>query len=202
MDVSPNCNGSPNYINVSVKSIVLVFTAAFTSTHGLPNPVFSCADIPGTQDLVLTPADIATVNAILAQMADHQEAVAAAGGFALTSLDELYGRSGLKGSYSVVSQMTSAQPYGPYISLDGLHPSPLGQSVLAKAAAQAINKAYPGIAAHSVTISPAFGEQLVEPTAPLFDLVWAKRIARQYRGQRVAPASYRWVRPPNPRAAR
>jgi len=62
VDVSNDCNGNQNYINVSIKSLNLAFTAAFMSSHGLPNPVFSCADIPGTQDLVLTPADIATIN--------------------------------------------------------------------------------------------------------------------------------------------
>jgi lysophospholipase L1-like esterase len=184
VNVSSDCNGSPNYVNASVKSIILVFTAAFTSTHGLPNPVFSCADIPGTEDLVLTPADIATVNSILAQMANHQKQQAEALGYAFFSLNELYGRPGLKPRvYSVISQLTSAHPYGPYISLDGLHPSPLGQSILAKAAAQALNKAYPGIAAHSVTIPPAFGEQLVEPNVPLFGVAWAKQVARQNRGQ-------------------
>jgi hypothetical protein len=126
------------------------------------------------------------VNSILAQMADHQKQQAEALGYAFFSLNELYGRPDLKPPvYSVISQLTSAHPYGPYISLDGLHPSPLGQSILAKAAAQALNKAYPGIAAHSVTIPPAFGEQLVEPSMPLLDAAWAKQVARQNRGQTV-----------------
>src|SRR5207248_3244901 len=70
VDVSDDCNGSQNYINVSIKSLNLAFTGAFTSAHEFPNPVFSCADIPGTQDLVLTPADITTINGMLGQMSD------------------------------------------------------------------------------------------------------------------------------------
>ena len=38
--------------------------------------------------------------------------------------------------------MTTAQPYGPYISLDGIHPSAEGQRVLADAAAMALNSTY------------------------------------------------------------
>jgi lysophospholipase L1-like esterase len=183
VDVSSDCNGSPNYINVPEKSLILVFTAAFTSTHGLPNPVFSCADVPGTEDLVLTPADIATVNGMLEQIADHQQQQAAAAGYAFTTLAVLYGRPDLKPPvYSVLSQLTSAHPYGPYISLDGLHPSPLGQSVLARAAAKALNDTYPGIAAHAITIPPAFGEQLVEPTTPAMALDLAKRIVSEHAG--------------------
>src|SRR5205814_5042687 len=136
--------------------IALAFMAA-----GSPGQVFSCANVPGQQDLVLTPDEMNLVNATLQAMAAFQKQQAAAAGYAFFSLDELFGRSDLKPPvYSVISQLTSAHPYGPYISLDGLHPSPLGQSILAKAAAQALNKAYPGIAAHSVTIPPAFGELL------------------------------------------
>jgi lysophospholipase L1-like esterase len=36
----------------------------------------------------------------------------------------------------------SNAPFGPYISLDGVHPSGSGQSILADAAVQAINARY------------------------------------------------------------
>ena len=42
----------------------------------------------------------------------------------------------------VVRMMTTASPYGPLISLDGFHPSGLGQTILADAAATAINERY------------------------------------------------------------
>ena len=38
--------------------------------------------------------------------------------------------------------MTTAQPYGPYISLDGLHPTAEGSRILADAAAVALNRTY------------------------------------------------------------
>jgi len=189
VDVSADCEGSPNYINVSIKSIIEVFTAAFTSTHGLPNPVYSCADDPSNnEDLVLTPSDITTMNGLLHDMEAFAQQEAAARGYAFMSIGALYDRPNLKPPvYSVVSQLTSSQPYGPYISLDGVHPTALGQSVLADAAGKALNKTYPGIAAHSVNVPPAFGNQLVQPTTPFLDLAWAKQIARQYRGQVTPP---------------
>src|SRR4029079_11824713 len=127
VNVSPNCNGSQNWINVSVKSLVLVFTAAATSTTQL----FSCADIPGTADYVLTPSDIAFLNGTLAQMAAHAKQQADAHGYAFVSLGALYDRADLKPPvYSVIAQLTSQLPYGNYISLDGVHPNALGSSVL------------------------------------------------------------------------
>ncbi|HET9797769.1 MAG TPA: hypothetical protein VFP90_07270 [Gemmatimonadaceae bacterium] len=38
--------------------------------------------------------------------------------------------------------MTSSQPYGPYVSLDGIHPTAEGARVLADAAAEALNETY------------------------------------------------------------
>jgi lysophospholipase L1-like esterase len=38
--------------------------------------------------------------------------------------------------------MTSSQPYGPYVSLDGIHPTAAGQRILAEAAARALNETY------------------------------------------------------------
>ena len=178
LNVDPNCNGSQNYINVSEKAIILVLLAAGSSTQ-----TFSCADIPRTQDFVLTPADLALVNGVLQTMAQFQQREALAKGYAFFSLDELYGRADLKPPvYSVISQVTSAQPYGPYISIDGLHPSPLGHSILAAAAARALN-AYPEIVAHSVGAPSDFADQLTQPSVRLFDVAWAKRIARRYQGR-------------------
>jgi lysophospholipase L1-like esterase len=189
VDVSADCQNSPNYINVSVKSLVLVFTAAFTSTHGLPNPVFSCADVgdPNNDDYVLTPSDVATLNAQLGQMAAYAQQQAAARGYAFFSIGALYDRPNLKpAKYSVISQLTSPIPYGPYISLDGVHPSPLGHTVLALAAANALNATYGTIAAHTIAAAPGstFAEQLVEPALPAMSLEWAKRVAMDHAGQR------------------
>jgi lysophospholipase L1-like esterase len=186
VDVSPDCKDSPNYINVSVESLVLVFAAAFTSTHGLPNPVFSCADVgdPSNDDYVLTPSDITTLNTQLGQMAAYAKQQAAARGYAFFSIGALYDRRDLKPpKYSVISQLTSPIPYGPYISLDGVHPSPLGHTVLAIAAASALNATYGSIAAHAISAAPSLSEQLVEPTLPGMSLEWAKRVASDHGGQ-------------------
>lgn len=187
VDVSPDCQGNQNYINVSLKSLILVFTAAFTSTHGLPNPVYSCADIPGTVDFVLTPADLATLNGFLGQMTDLAEQQAAARGYAFFSIGVLYDRPDLKPPvYSIISQLTSPNPFGPFISLDGVHPSALGHSVLALAAAHALNKTYSGIAAHADTtgVSSVAG-LFVEPMTPTMTLAWAKQMAMEHQGQRM-----------------
>jgi len=182
VDVSPDCKDSPNYINVSLKSLIVVFTAAVTST----NQPFSCADAPGTVDFVLTPADIATLNGSLAQMRDHAKQQAAQRGYAFFSIGALYDRPDLKPkTYSVISQLTSSMPYGPYISLDGVHPSPLGQGVLALAAAGALNQTYHSIAAHTIAATPSFAEQLVEPVLPAMSLEWAKRVAKNHRADQV-----------------
>lgn len=188
VDVSLDCEHSPNYINVSLKSLEMVFTAAFTSTHGLPNPVFSCADVPGQEDRVLTPSDIELLDGMLAQMAEHARGQAAARGYAFASLGALYDRGDLKPPvYSVVSQLTSEFPFGPYISLDGVHPGPLGHMVLAQAAAKALNKAYPGIAAHAVDTLDAVSldARLVEPGPSPFALAMAKQIALQHQGENL-----------------
>ncbi len=73
-------------------------------------------------------------------MSDHVRAQAAARGYAFIELEVLYGLA--KPAYSVVSQMTTGAPYGPNISLDGLHPSAAGQTIIAKAAARAIEDRY------------------------------------------------------------
>lgn len=182
VDVSADCDGSPNYINVSEKSLILVFTAAFTSANGLPNPVYSCADVPFTVDFVLTPADIAFVDGQLVQMRNFAQQQATSRGYAFFSIGELYDRADLKPPvYSIISQLTSRHPYGRYISLDAVHPSPLGHVVLANAAVNALNQTYPGLA-KPVVVPPglSFADQIAEPTTPAMALDLAKRVVREH----------------------
>ena len=191
VDVSSDCDGSPNYINVSIKSLTMVFTAAFTSSHGLPDPVFSCADVAGTQDLVLTPTDIALVNGFLAQMNDHVRRQAAASGYGFFSLGALYDLPGLKGGpYSVITQLTSQEPYGPYVSLDGVHPNRQGHLVLASAAARAINTTYGG-GAHVIqnTDASVFSARTVQPPLPSAVLAQARKFALAHQGERLSPCA-------------
>jgi len=148
VDVSSDCRDSPNYVNVAVKAPFVAFSGAERFAHGLSNAVFSCADVPGASDDVLTPADIDAVNAQLAQMADHAKQEAAKRGYAFASLGALYDKPNLvPATYSVVAQLTTASPFGDYISLDGVHPTAKGQALLATAAADALNAKYPGLVA-------------------------------------------------------
>jgi hypothetical protein len=180
VDVSQDCQNSDNFINVAVQSLELVFTAAATSTR----QVFSCADVPGTMDNVLTPTDIIALNGQLAQMAAFAQQEAAARGDAFFSLGVLYGRPDLKPKkYSVISQLISPIPYGPFISLDGVHPSALGNSIIALAAANALNQTYSSLSARTVgSMTPSLAEQVTGPTMPAMALEWARRAVMEHRG--------------------
>jgi hypothetical protein len=195
VDVSSDCKDSPNYINVPIKSLNMVFTAAFTFANGLPNPVYSCADIPGTQDLVLTPADIVVLNGMLAQMDEHIRQQAQARGYAYFSLGALYDRPDLKQApYSIINHLTSKTPFGYLISLDGAHPSALGSAVIAGAAAFAYNAKYSGNdvavrGAQANVIAPAslsLADQLEEEELPAVKLARAQQIAAANAGRKLS----------------
>ena len=191
VDVSPDCDGSQNYINVSIKSLNVVFTAAFTSTHGLPNPVFSCADVPGAPDLVLTPNDIAFLNGMLAQMQAHVREQASARGYAYASLGALYDRSLKPATYSVVSQLTSRRPYGLFVSLDGVHPTVFGHVLLAVEAARALNAQYGARFARTESAASLRAEDngAEEMLSASQALELARGVARANRGMQLPPCS-------------
>lgn len=187
VDVSPGCATSPNYINVSVLSLNMVFAGAQAAAQGQPNVVYSCDDRPGALDLILTPNDIAVLDGMLTQIDDHIRAQASARGYAYFSLAAMYDRSDLKPqTYSVASQLVSRFPYGLYTSLDGVHPNAVGSAVLALAAAQAINARYGS--ARVTTLSSTHGslsDRMVEPEAPAMLLERARAMASQRRGERL-----------------
>ena len=142
VSVSANCDGSTNLIFVPVRIPTAVGTAAFLKSKGLGAFTFSCADVPGAQDYVLTPKDVGVVNAQLAEMNAHIAGEAARIGFAYMALDELYGRPDVKPVYSTAALLSGPTPYGTAMSLDGIHPSQAGHAILASAAARAINARY------------------------------------------------------------
>ena len=82
------------------------------------------------------------MNGEMHAMTAHIQAEAARRGFAYFALGTLYDRNDIKGPFSVSAIMLTTNPYGDYFSLDGLHPSALGQTILARAAAQALNDTY------------------------------------------------------------
>jgi len=142
--VSEDCGGSAseNHIFVPAKVVGAYAAAMAAQAAGQPAPTLSCADIPGTQDYVLTKADIAAVGAQLVEMNAHVREVAAENGFAFFDLDPLYGQRRLKAPFSAATLLTSDEPYGPFISLDGVHPSAAGHRILAREAAKALNVTY------------------------------------------------------------
>jgi lysophospholipase L1-like esterase len=143
--VSDNCANSQNVIFVGVRVPVAVATGAAYKKNNLGAYTFSCANAPsatGIEDYVLDPSDIAAVNAHLAAMNAVIRDEAQKRGFAYFALGELYERTVTKAPFNAVTLMTSNQPYGPYISLDGIHPTAEGSRVLADAAATALNATY------------------------------------------------------------
>jgi len=141
--VAADCNGSPNLLFVPIRVPLAVATGAQLAAQHLGPATLSCAaGGPTDQDLVLTPAELAVVNAQIQAMNAHIRSEATRRGFAFFELGALYDRIGLKGPFSVTALMTTAAPYGPLISLDGIHPSAAGAAVLAHAAAAALNETY------------------------------------------------------------
>lgn len=143
VNVLADCNASPNLVFVPVRIPTAIAIGTARRNAGLPPYDFSCADGgTGVRDYVLTPAEAAVVNAILNQMSAHIRASADRRGAAFFALDALYGLPNIKPPFSSLALMTTAQPYGPYFSLDGVHPSAAGHAILATAAARALNQRY------------------------------------------------------------
>ena len=129
--VSRNCYLSSNYVFIPGYLLTLVSRAPTTAT---------CANVPGAVDYVLTSGDISTINARMARMNARMQAKAREHGYAYFSLDAVYGLP--KPSLSLTNILFSRTPFGSSISLDGVHPSAAGQSILATAAAKAISAKY------------------------------------------------------------
>jgi hypothetical protein len=129
--VSINCYFSSNYVFVPGYVLTLLSRTPTTAT---------CADVPGAADYVLTSGDMSAINARMAQINAHIQARAAENGYAYFALSALYDLP--KPAFDLFSVLFSNNPFGPNISLDGVHPSAQGQGILAAAAAQAINARY------------------------------------------------------------
>jgi hypothetical protein len=143
VEVSSDCENSQNLLFVAVRVPTAVATGLAQKARGLGPYVLRCADGgQGVQDFVLTPNEQRVVNAVLAEMNEHIAITARRNDFAIVYLEELFGRPDLKPPFSVVQFMTSTNPYGPLMSLDGIHPSGQGHAVLAAGAVRAINEKY------------------------------------------------------------
>jgi hypothetical protein len=151
--VSADCEAGPgrdNLLFVPVRVPLAAGEGAARARAGAPPAVLSCANAPATgpdgrviRDYVLSPAELAQANAQVVAMNAVVRAEAERRGFAYFDLDALYARaSRTRGPFSAVQLLTSPTPYGPLVSLDGLHPSAAGATVLADAAALALNARY------------------------------------------------------------
>ena len=143
--VQPDCAGvnAGNQI-FAVARIPLAIQAGLTARAlGQPAVPLSCAGAgPTTQDFVLDASEQAILLNVVTQMNAALQAEAQARGYAFMSLEALYSAPGVRVPLNVVALMTSATPWGPYMSLDGLHPSAAGQTLIAQAAARALNATY------------------------------------------------------------
>src|SRR6185503_2682082 len=120
--VSDDCSGSENLIFAPARIPVAAGTGLAMRRQNAGPYVFSCAAGPANvQDFVLSPGEAAVVNAQAAQMTEYMRLEAERVGFAYFDLDVLFSPEH-KTPLDVVQVVTSAQPFGPYSSLDGVHP--------------------------------------------------------------------------------
>jgi lysophospholipase L1-like esterase len=141
--ISADCESNTNLLFVPIIVPTAVGTGAFYASKGFGQYTLSCADSPApVEDYILDAADVVATNAQLAAMNAVIRSEAQSRGFAYFPLGALYEGVVTKPAFNAVSIMTTSQPYGPYISLDGIHPSAEGARVLADAAAVALNTTY------------------------------------------------------------
>ena len=124
------------------KVITAVITGLTRAQYHLSPYDLSCADVAGTVDYVLTPNDISFLNDLGEQMSDFIERKARENGYASFPIGALYNDSKRGVRFDLDRYLNSATPYGKLIGLDGVHPNAKGQSVLARAAKQAIQRTY------------------------------------------------------------
>jgi lysophospholipase L1-like esterase len=129
--VSASCFTSTNQLFLPGYLLTLVQRAPTTAT---------CADVPGAADHVLTASDVTAINARMAQINAHIRQRATERGYAYFALSAIYDLP--KPTLDLSRVLFSSAPFGATISLDGVHPSPEGQAVLAATAAQAIAARY------------------------------------------------------------
>jgi hypothetical protein len=78
---------------------------------------------------------------VIGRMREHIREQARLRGFAYFDLEPLY-TSYTQPPFSLATFLSSSEPFGPYVSLDGIYPSAAGNRLLAEAAARALNETY------------------------------------------------------------
>ena len=167
--VSEDCSvapGSENVLFVPTRVLAAAAEGAARARNGQSAYVLSCFNFPAThpvtgdviRDYVLSPAELALIDGQFAEMNAIIRAEAESRGFAYFALSALYEGVVTKAPFNAITMLTSPQPFGPYISLDGIHPSAEGARVLADAAANALNAQY-NMAIPTSTTAPLFARQ-------------------------------------------
>jgi len=137
--IAPDCQGSPNVIFVPVKVLNAVGAAQATGRA----QTLSCADQPGTQDYILTPADVQVVDGVLSGMNAHISALAQANGWAYMDMSAVWAQwVTRRGPFSIDFLLKCNRPFGQYVSLDGVHPNDQGHQEMANASAASLNTTY------------------------------------------------------------
>jgi hypothetical protein len=137
--VAPDCQGSANSIFVPIKVTAIVAAAQVSGS----SQTLSCADTPGAEDNILTPADVQELDALIEGMNAHIKSVAQSNGWAYLDLEPVWAQwVGRRGPFRVASIFNCVLPYGQYVSLDGVHPNAQGYQEMANAAADALNSTY------------------------------------------------------------
>ena len=136
--VNANCGTSPN--SVFTGSLIPSLYAQYAATGAPQN--LSCADVPGTADAVLTPADLVTLSSAVTAMNTKIQAVAQQNGWAFVDLFDVYPNLAVRAAYTAAEQLACVYPYGALTSLDGVFPNAAGQQQIAYAVDAAINAKY------------------------------------------------------------
>jgi hypothetical protein len=139
INVTADCGTSANYVFTG--ALIPALAAQFAATATVQS--LSCTDVPGTADAILTPADIATLDAAVTQMNAQIKQVAEQHGWAFADLGGVYPPPlSARTPYAASDQLTCVYPYGAYVSLDGIFPSAQGQAAIAATVASAIDATY------------------------------------------------------------
>ena len=143
VNVDVDCHDSPNVVFLPLFVPTALGTGAFYASHQFGPYTLHCSSPdPTKEDFILTPAEVSSVNNLMARMDDHIQQEAARRGFAYFRLQALYGRPDIKVPFNLPAFLQSQSPYGPLVSLDGVHPTGAGAKILAEAAAQALDDRY------------------------------------------------------------
>ena len=103
--------------------------------------VMDCSSQPFLNQFSFSSDRLESVTMIASQMRSHIRQQADARGLAYFDLNLVYSTVP-QPALNIVSLMTSSEPFGPYVSLDGIYPSAAGNRLLADAAATALNGRY------------------------------------------------------------